>query len=145
MRYIESVAGDRPVLMAGDFNAEPSEPVYNTIVNFAPYNLSSAYSDLLASLSDDGHSTDADDENRVENLMRNEPPFTTWKIREEGEFCHTIDYVFYSRDGFIVRRVACCLLFCLMFYFILFFDMRKECQKIIKMNSYQFLRRSITA
>lgn len=26
-----------------------------------------------------------------------EPEYTTWKIREEGEVCHTIDYIFYSR------------------------------------------------
>lgn len=103
MRYIESIAGDRPILMAGDFNAEPTEPVYNTIVNYAPYNLSSAYSDLLASMNDDNQSTDADGDCRVDHLMRNEPPFTTWKIREEGEYCHTIDYVFYSRDGFKVN------------------------------------------
>lgn len=102
MRYIESIAGDRPILMAGDFNAEPTEPVYDTIVNYAPYHLSSAYSDLLASLNEDSAVVDVDGDGRVEHLMRNEPPFTTWKIREEGEYCHTIDYVFYSRDGFNV-------------------------------------------
>lgn len=31
-----------------------------------------------------------------------EPLYTTWKIREEGEVCHTIDYVFYSKDKFKV-------------------------------------------
>jgi nocturnin len=34
-----------------------------------------------------------------------EPPYTTWKIREEGEVCHTIDYVFYSQDSFSVEAV----------------------------------------
>lgn len=32
-----------------------------------------------------------------------EPLYTTWKIREEGEVCHTIDYIFYSKDKFTVR------------------------------------------
>lgn len=106
MRYIHSIAGTRPIMMAGDFNAEPSEPVYNTIVNYEPYKLSSAYADLLASLDgDDSESAAAPTTNaadRIEHLMKNEPPFTTWKIREEGEYCHTIDYVFYSREGFKV-------------------------------------------
>lgn len=28
----------------------------------------------------------------------NEVPYTTWKVREEGEVCHTIDYIFYSQQ-----------------------------------------------
>lgn len=39
-----------------------------------------------------------DAKNRAEELAAKEPPFTTWKIREDGEVCHTIDYVFYSHD-----------------------------------------------
>lgn len=106
MRYIESIAGTRPILMAGDFNAEPVEPVYNTIVNYKPYNLSSAYADLLASMQDENQSVDINEEDRVQHLMKNEPKFTTWKIREEGEYCHTIDYVFYSREGFKVSKIG---------------------------------------
>lgn len=34
-----------------------------------------------------------------------EPEYTTWKIREEGEVCHTIDYIFYSRNNFSPERV----------------------------------------
>ena len=34
-----------------------------------------------------------------------EPEYTTWKIREEGEVCHTIDYIFYSRRDFSPERV----------------------------------------
>lgn len=41
---------------------------------------------------------------RVDILASQEPPFTTWKIREDGEVCHTIDYVFYSQDKFKVSR-----------------------------------------
>uniref|UniRef100_A0A8D9FK52 Nocturnin n=1 Tax=Cacopsylla melanoneura TaxID=428564 RepID=A0A8D9FK52_9HEMI len=34
-----------------------------------------------------------------------EPKYTTWKIREEGEVCHTIDYVFFSQAKFNVEAV----------------------------------------
>lgn len=38
-----------------------------------------------------------DDFIRLPSASR-EPPYTTWKIREEGEVCHTIDYVFYTKN-----------------------------------------------
>lgn len=38
--------------------------------------------------------------------MQGEPPYTTWKVREEGEQCHTIDYVFYSRSAFSVSALS---------------------------------------
>lgn len=113
MRFIQRVANDRPILISGDFNAEPSEPVYSTVINNGSLILSSAYADLMATLSngneDENDRTDSlGDKNdigsekcvksRVDYLINNEPPFTTWKIREEGEVCHTIDYVFYSQD-----------------------------------------------
>lgn len=47
-------------------------------------------------------STTSPDVSRVDILASQEPPFTTWKIREDGEVCHTIDYVFYSQDKFKV-------------------------------------------
>lgn len=34
-----------------------------------------------------------------------EPTYTTWKIREDGEVCHTIDYIFFSRGRFSPERV----------------------------------------
>lgn len=46
--------------------------------------------------------TDANPISRIDVLASQEPPFTTWKIREDGEVCHTIDYVFYSNDRFKV-------------------------------------------
>lgn len=142
MRFVQRVADNRPVLISGDFNAEPIEPVYSTVINYTPLGLSSAYADLLASLSTnqngdecdgengankttgvdgknvvDGHvqsdsGNDAgndeivenDVKNPVDHLISHEPPYTTWKIREDGEVCHTIDYVFYSRDKF---KVSC--------------------------------------
>lgn len=133
MRFVQRIAENRPILISGDFNAEPIEPVYSTVINFEPLNLSSAYADMLASIS--GNSTDeidaehganetngddtknGDDVNngdgiknglksRVEHLISHEPPYTTWKIREDGEVCHTIDYVFYSRDKLKVIFIA---------------------------------------
>lgn len=117
MRFAQRIAEDRPLLISGDFNAEPNEPVYSTVINYTPLGLSSAYADLMATLFTDendektNHANNSDGQNdtdengttngvknRVDYLMSNEPPFTTWKIREEGEVCHTIDYVFYSQD-----------------------------------------------
>lgn len=123
MRFAQRAAENRPILLSGDFNAEPNEPVYSTIINYNPLGLSSAYADLLASLSnesdndikssihtdksiDDKHNDmDVNEKkNRVDHLIDNEPPFTTWKIREDGEVCHTIDYIFYSSDKLKVSK-----------------------------------------
>lgn len=137
------------MLMCGDFNAEPTEPVYGTIVNGnESISLSSAYADMVASKSmacSEANAAAADHHaevapsaaakpeiagnsngstesttpaneaeashhrrRRAEILASQEPPFTTWKIREEGEVCHTIDYVFYTPDRL---RVQNCLMF----------------------------------
>lgn len=123
MKFVQRIACNRPILISGDFNAEPIEPVYSTVINYAPLNLSSAYADLLASIlsetgedkdvekaNENSENSDDDIENgsksRVDHLISNEPPYTTWKIREDGEVCHTIDYVFYSRDKLKVKRVG---------------------------------------
>lgn len=100
MRFVQRVADGRPILISGDFNAEPIEPVYSTVINFAPLKLSSAYADLLASISNNSHD-EKDAENvveetngdsitnglksRVDHLISHEPPYTTWKIREDGK------------------------------------------------------------
>lgn len=130
------MADKRPLLMCGDFNAEPSEPVYGTILGNDTTSLSSAYADMIASKnmacseasaasaagghhqdSGDTASSSAGDDaatggasqlSRVDVLASQEPPFTTWKIREEGEVCHTIDYVFYTPEQL---RVQNCLMF----------------------------------
>lgn len=132
MRFVQRVAEDRPILISGDFNAEPTEPVYSTVINYAPLNLSSAYADLLASISNNGverkeckngdetngeniqngENNQNGDQNRAEYLIGNEPPYTTWKIREDGEVCHTIDYVFYSRDKLKVMNRLEIMTFC---------------------------------
>lgn len=117
MKFVQRIACDRPVLISGDFNAEPIEPIYSTVINYAPLNLSSAYADLLASISNgeekdieksDDNSSDGNEnetKDRVDHLISHEPPYTTWKVREEGEVCHTIDYVFYSRDKLKVNAI----------------------------------------
>ncbi|XP_028833255.1 nocturnin isoform X2 [Denticeps clupeoides] len=74
-----------PILVCGDFNAEPSEVIYHLFAT-STLGLDSAYKHL----SPDGQT---------------EPAYTTWKIRSSGESCHTLDYVWYSRDHFSVRAV----------------------------------------
>ncbi|XP_076316224.1 nocturnin-like [Tachypleus tridentatus] len=69
----------RPVIITGDFNAESTEPVWRTMTTCLKPRLDSAYAHYS---------------NRYE-----EPPYTTWKIREEGEFCHTLDYIFFDKDS----------------------------------------------
>lgn len=131
--FIDGLAEKRPVILCGDFNAEPIEPIYSTVLNYKPLGLGSAYSDLLAqefpklakgtsgnsdlhhrTSIDSNHSVDDDcslnctERTKAEQSAAYEPPYTTWKIREEGEVCHTIDYVFYSKDHF---RIKNCLMF----------------------------------
>ncbi|XP_078394791.1 nocturnin-like isoform X1 [Cetorhinus maximus] len=74
-----------PLIVCGDFNAEPTEDVYKQFTK-SSLNLNSAYK----LLSNDGQS---------------EPPFTTWKIRPSGESCHTLDYIWYSQHAFCVNRL----------------------------------------
>ncbi|XP_006629686.2 nocturnin isoform X1 [Lepisosteus oculatus] len=74
-----------PLLICGDFNAEPTEDVYRHFAN-SSLNLNSA----CKLLSHDGQS---------------EPPYTTWKIRPSGESCHTLDYIWYSQHAFNVDSV----------------------------------------
>uniref|UniRef100_A0A8C7K782 Nocturnin n=1 Tax=Oncorhynchus kisutch TaxID=8019 RepID=A0A8C7K782_ONCKI len=77
--------GDTPLLVCGDFNAVPSEDVYQRFAS-SPLILDSAYKQL----SRDGLS---------------EPAYTTWKIRPTGECCTTLDYIWYSREAFSVDAV----------------------------------------
>eukprot|EP00095_Tigriopus_kingsejongensis_P005846 maker-scaffold697_size109876-snap-gene-0.26 protein:Tk05846 transcript:maker-scaffold697_size109876-snap-gene-0.26-mRNA-1 annotation:"Nocturnin" len=72
----------RAVICCGDFNAEPEEPVYQTMTE-NDLQLQSAYASV------DG----------------NEPTCTTWKIREDGEHIQTLDYMFYSADQLEVEAV----------------------------------------
>ncbi|XP_065088379.1 nocturnin isoform X1 [Ochlerotatus camptorhynchus] len=137
--FINGVAEKRPVIVCGDFNAEPIEPIYSTVLNYNPLGLASAYSELLAQefpqlatnendqnvlnmvplqqhRNSIGSNHSVEDEcnlsiaerTKAEQSAAFEPPYTTWKIREEGEVCHTIDYVFYSKDHITVKN---CLMF----------------------------------
>ncbi|KAG9328623.1 hypothetical protein JZ751_006128 [Albula glossodonta] len=74
-----------PLLVCGDFNAEPSEDVYRRFAS-SSLGLDSAYKQLSL----DGQT---------------EPPYTSWKIRPSGESCHTLDYIWYSRHALRVDSV----------------------------------------
>lgn len=76
LEFFRTNDGHRPLVICGDFNAEPTEPVYNTMLRDRRLNLASAYASF--------------------SHRKEEPPFTTWKIREDGESRHTIDYIFYT-------------------------------------------------
>lgn len=77
--------GTVPLVVCGDFNAEPSEEVYRRFSSSA-LGLNSAYKLLSA----DGQT---------------EPAYTTWTIRPSGESCSTLDYIWYSRDALSVQRL----------------------------------------
>ena len=56
LTWLEKISGGRPIIIGGDFNAEPSEPVYRTMTDNR-LDLKSAYS-----------------------VNGREPPYTTWKV-----------------------------------------------------------------
>lgn len=112
IRFVKNFAENRPILISGDFNAEPIEPVYSTILSSEGLNLSSAYADIKDDLEEleplEKNCEDEDGQTEVESCVQKsanrEPPYTTWKIREDGEVCHTIDYVFYTKDQLKVKN-----------------------------------------
>ncbi len=73
------------MILAGDFNGDATEPFYSEITN---YGFRSAYSAML-----DNH----------------EPQYTTWKFKgrdgTERESCRTIDYIFYTPNGFTPKAI----------------------------------------
>jgi len=75
--YLESFREERPIIISGDFNAEPSEPVFKTLMQNDKTPLQSAYK-----------MTEGEKEDNLQ--------FTTWKIRETGEQKHILDYIFHS-------------------------------------------------
>lgn len=70
LNFIHKHCGNRPLIVAGDFNAEPIEPIYSTISDH-PLGFGSAYADC-------------DNRNCHLPSVDREPPYTTWKIRNEG-------------------------------------------------------------
>jgi len=81
--WLETIRADRPVIIGGDFNAEPSEPVYKTMTGHERTPLQSAY-------------TIRSDEEKEVNVTEENLEYTTWKIRETGEQKHILDYIFHS-------------------------------------------------
>ena len=65
--------GGQPLLLSGDFNAEPTEPVFGAVTGAGQPGLTSAY-------------------------HLDELEFTTWKVRETGEQKHILDYIFHSEQ-----------------------------------------------
>uniref|UniRef100_A0A1B6CCY4 Nocturnin n=1 Tax=Clastoptera arizonana TaxID=38151 RepID=A0A1B6CCY4_9HEMI len=82
LEFVNTHSDGRPVILSGDFNAEPIEPIYNTVLSHDLLKLRSAYCNNAG-----------------------EPPYTTWKVREEGEVKHTIDYIFFSQNNFKVDSI----------------------------------------
>lgn len=58
LEWVAQHAGGRPLVLSGDFNAEPTEPIYSTVLGHDLLRLTSAYASAGT-----------------------EPPYTTWKIR----------------------------------------------------------------
>lgn len=79
----EAAPGNLPLVVCGDFNAEPTEDVYRRF-SCSTLGLNSAYK-LLSS---DGQT---------------EPAYTTWKIRPSGESRSTLDYIWYTHDALSVE------------------------------------------
>ncbi|KAG1677317.1 Nocturnin [Nymphon striatum] len=86
MGFLSMHRAGRPVLVCGDFNADPNEPVYARMTSpHASLSLTSSYT----LISDD----------------LEEPQYTSWKIREDGEVCHTLDYMFHTTSSVQVEAV----------------------------------------
>ena len=75
--WLEAFHEERPIIISGDFNAEPSEPILKTMMQNEKTPLHSAYK-------------------IAENEKEDELQYTTWKIRETGEQKHILDYIFHS-------------------------------------------------
>ena len=80
LNWLETVRESRPIILTGDFNAEPLEPVYKTVTENKKTPLQSSYK------------MNKDEEEGVEDCLE----YTTWKIRETGEQKHVLDYIFHS-------------------------------------------------
>jgi len=81
--WLETIRADRPVILSGDFNAEPSEPVFKSLRENERTPLESAY-------------TMKAQNKKEENIHEDNLEYTTWKIRETGEQKHILDYIFHS-------------------------------------------------
>ena len=74
-----------PVVLAGDFNGSPTEPIYQHFTNSEAH----PRLPLRSCYGADG----------------SEPEFTSWKIRPEVESKYTIDYIWYRPDALSLKRI----------------------------------------
>jgi len=94
LEWIEEIKPvNQPLILCGDFNAEPSEPVYRTMTENTKIPLNPAYKISESSITGEPNTEESED-----------LTFTTWKIRETGEQKHILDYIFHSSDT--LRTVA---------------------------------------
>ena len=83
---IQSFAETHPVIVCGDFNAPPDEPIYELFIGSdSPPKLSSSYV--------------------VPHYGNKEPPLTSWKFRAAGESKYTIDYIWFNSDTLKVDSI----------------------------------------
>ena len=89
LEYLQDTVGAGPLIVCGDFNADPDEPVYERFKG-SQLGLQSVYRQLSPT-------------------HKQEPPFTTWKIRggsvREQEVCKTIDYIWFTEKSLQVDGI----------------------------------------
>ena len=83
LQFLQTTNEDIPIILTGDFNDEPSEPVYKTMTENKKTQLISAYKMR------ENEDVDEDDDYLE---------YTTWKIRETGEQKYILDYIFHSPE-----------------------------------------------
>ena len=87
LKWLETVRGGRPIILAGDFNGPPSEEFYSVLTSNKDVPLVSSYN-----LPKDG------DDSNTNEVVPAVPTvdYTTWKIRETGEQKHVLDYILHT-------------------------------------------------
>ncbi|XP_039251600.2 nocturnin-like [Styela clava] len=94
LRYLQPyLKSDIPIVLCGDFNATPNEPVYKVMREYNDNSFNSAYTSLSNPQTTNNGYNDS------------EPPYTTWCIRPSGENPKTVDYVFYSKCYFNINSI----------------------------------------
>lgn len=86
---IQSFAENHPVIVCGDFNAPPDEPVYELFSNSSDSPLKLKFSSSYV----------------TPHYGNKDPPLTSWKFRAAGESKYTIDYVWFTPDTLKVDSI----------------------------------------